>query len=184
MSTTGVTQTTAHTSQKGGPKSYSLNSRQNQPDYDSGSNFSRTPNSRIPLELQQMNGKSDTTSQTTAATHSMLKKGLKVIQERVSATGGGQAPSSQHNVEGQQNNRRNPAKSAVVSSQKFRKAMEESSDNELIDPQSKGGKFIQKLTERQKRMEERYFKKDGKPYRKLKFYLVQTLFLYLNTLLR
>lgn len=161
MSAAGVTQTTAHTSQKGGPKSYSLNSRQNQqPDYDSASNFSRTPNSRIPLELQQMNGKSDTTSQTTATTHSMLKKGLKVIQERVSGTGGQAAP-TQHQMEGNQN-RRNPAKSAVVSSQKFRKAMEESSDNELIDPQSKGGKFIQKLTERQKRMEERYFKKDGK----------------------
>jgi hypothetical protein len=49
--------------------------------------------------------------------------------------------------------------------------MEESSDNELIDPQSKGGKFIQKLTERQKRMEERYFKKDGKPLSNLSSYL-------------
>jgi hypothetical protein len=33
-------------------------------------------------------------------------------------------------------------------------------DQLLIDPQSKGHKFIQKLTERQKRMEDRYFKKD------------------------
>eukprot|EP00347_Sterkiella_histriomuscorum_P015277 403357637 len=119
-----------------GPKSYSLNSRQ---DYEVSSNFSRTPNSMMKVpDLQNLNTKSDTTSQTTATTNSMLKKGLKVIQERVTM-----------------------AKSAVVSSQKFKKANDENSDNEFGDPQSKGMKFIQKLTERQKRMEERYFKKDN-----------------------
>ena len=58
--------------------------------------------------------------------------------------------------------KRQPAKSAVISSQKFKKSNEENSDNDLIDPQQKGMKFIQKLTEREKRMEERYFKKDSK----------------------
>ncbi|CDW76057.1 UNKNOWN [Stylonychia lemnae] len=132
-----------------GPKSFSLNSRQ---DSDQLSNLTsvKTPvYNKIP-ELPNLNTKADN--------QSMLRKGLKVIQERVTDNNSNLLNQEQQLAV----NKRQPAKSAVISSQKFKKSNEENSDNDLIDPQSKGMKFIQKLTERQKRMEERYFKKDPK----------------------
>ena len=98
----------------------------------------KTPqNYKVP-ELPQLNGATDLSG---------MKKQLKVIHEKVSRK------------DEPQPKQRYTAKSAVISSQKFKKS-DETGGEELIDPNGNGVKFIQKLTERQKRMEERYFKKD------------------------